>query len=77
MKCPCEKCICFAICNVRLKEMISPEICQLSQQVECDALKDYINLRSRMHKNYIRIDYTRGLFNLEPVNKGQYEGTTL
>lgn len=68
MKCPCEQCISYAICNAKLKEMSIPEICTLTKEINCEALKDYIKLLDQLNVRYDRIDHTRTLFNLKPVN---------
>ena len=67
MKSPCKDCISYAICNVILKRMKNPEITVLSREVDCDVLREYININTNTI-NYKRIDNVRELFKLQPVN---------
>jgi len=62
MKCPCEKCISYAICNAVLKEMEDPDVVTLSSDANCISLRNYLcNGRSMS-----TVRKTRVLFNLPP-----------
>lgn len=75
-KCPCIDCITFAMCNTRLKEMLHPEVCELSKLVDCDELKTFIGVSksggkvmSYSYLSYDMVDKARSVFGLSPVNK--------
>ena len=44
MKCPCKKCISFAICNSIIKDMKVPDVSRLSLDKDCYALKDFLGM---------------------------------
>jgi len=69
IKCPCEECISFAICNIEIKTYAIPEVCLLSKRVKCDALKDYVGI-TLQQVNYKEVDNARVIFGLKPVNEG-------
>ena len=62
MKCPCEECISYAICNARLKEMEEPDVVKLSSRVNCVSLRSYVCDGTSMST----IRKTRVLYNLPP-----------
>jgi len=68
MKCPCEKCISFAICNSIIKDMKVPDVSGLSLDKDCCALKDFLGMdlsdRKLLKKD---IDTARKIFGLKDL----------
>lgn len=68
-KCPCKKCITYAICRVRVREMVNPNVSQLSHISDCQLLKRYL----KIHKQGVRsrnekfIDAARKAFGLSEL----------
>ena len=71
MKCPCEECISYAICNSMVKAMNTPDVCQLSIYKNCPDLKVYLNVHEADHnstyEDSCRINYTRDIFGLDSL----------
>lgn len=65
MKCPCEECISFAICNMKIKESVG----QHSVMRECCDLQEYLGLNRQFRRRSYRdqINFARKLFGLPPV----------
>ena len=66
MKCPCEGCISFAICNSIIKDMKVPDVSWLSLDKDCYALKDFLGMDlsdRKLLKKYINT--ARKIFGLK------------
>ena len=68
MKIPCKECISFAICNAKIKQMITPDVTRFSMARECDALQSFLRLDKSDSEHYIEnkleIGYARKFFRL-------------
>lgn len=72
-KCPCEECICLAICKCRVRSMKG--VRDFSSVLKCELLSEYLGRvgKRRSHLNYwAEIDATRLVYNLKPLFKGWY-----
>ncbi len=63
MKCPCEQCISFAICNAQINSMNIPDVTRHSMDRECESLMQYIRANTRSDNGSL-VDNTRRLFGL-------------
>jgi len=77
IKCPCEECISFAICNAKIKSMHTPDISNFSSMIDCEILSEYIDAKPLYYVSYeignkkvryrARVDKTRTLFKISPI----------
>jgi len=74
MKCPCEECISFAICNNTIKDMPKPKVKALATVRQCYDLLYYLNYEDHMknpgkliyyNETEIRINTARQLYGLD------------
>ena len=73
IKCPCEQCICLAICKGRLVTVHqSKKTGTFTSILRCEILDDY--LKEVVPYQYrIRVDKTRRVYNLKPLFRGRYK----
>ena len=72
-KCPCEQCICLAICKCRVRSMKG--VRDFSSILKCELLSEYLGRANDRdsHVNYWReIDMTRLVYGLKPLFKRRY-----
>ena len=68
MKCPCEECISFAICNIEVKGMKPIDVISLALHKNCLALYEFLNLDRLDDDEHLtvfnqeEINYTKKLF---------------
>ena len=71
MKCPCEGCICLAICKCRVRS--KEGVRDFSSILKCEILSKYLGRagnRSTYADYWTEIDATRLVYNLKPLFKG-------
>ena len=66
MKCPCEQCISFAICNSIMKKV--EDVTHLSMEKNCSALSDYVREEDNT-MYYKKINVARKLYKLPPIRR--------
>ena len=66
MKCPCEECISFAICNSVMKEIM--DISHLTIERDCIILRRYIQEKDS-DLYYEKINAARKLYNLPLLHR--------
>jgi len=67
MKCPCEQCISFAICNSMMKKIM--DVSHLSIEKDCSTLRKYI--QEEDHTLYFKkVNVARKLYNLPLIRRG-------
>jgi hypothetical protein len=67
MKCPCEECISFAICNAQIKSMGIPSVINHAIYKKCSTLHKFMKLnaeKSFTKFNQTEVNYTRMIFKL-------------
>ena len=68
MKCPCEECISFAICNSIIKDMEVPDVSHLSLDKDCYELKDFLGMDLSDRKLFKKdINTARKIFGLKDL----------
>ena len=79
IKCPCEECISFAICNSSIRIMARPDVCQHSLSRKCKELQAYINIyaESESEMDLSNIDNTRRIFGLPVIDRDEEEEESL
>ena len=75
IKCPCEECISFAICNSNIRKMHRPDVCQHSLSRKCKELQEYISVfaESESEMDISNIDNTRLIFGLPIIDRAVEE----
>lgn len=53
MKSPCKECITFAVCNMEIKQMPSPDVTQFSMSKDCDMLQSFLRLNLTREEHFI------------------------
>jgi hypothetical protein len=66
-KCPCEKCISFAICNSIMKKIM--DVTHLSIERNCSAISKYIKEEDPT-SYYKKVNIARKLYKLPPIRRG-------
>ena len=74
LKCPCEECICLAVCKCRIRSTRGIRR-DFSSVLKCELLSEYLpSLDNRIaHANYwTKIDATRLVYGLKPLFRDWY-----
>jgi len=79
MKCPCEQCICLAICKCRIRAIHqAKQTGTFTSILQCQILDDYHKRIVPGSTRYrMRIDKTRKVYDLNPLFKGRYNESCL
>ena len=70
IKCPCEECISFAICNSIIRDQQVPDVSQFSLDRNCEQLKEFVGMglpipNRELFREYI--NNARKVFGLEEL----------
>ncbi len=71
MKCPCEQCISFAICNSIMKKI--EDVTHLSIEKNCSSLSKYVREADNA-MYYKKINVARKLYKLPAIGRAGFRG---